>query len=51
MEGLEMPFAGQTRYNTLVIASMAERGRVMNHRVFPIARGSSAALWFCGVIG
>jgi Bacterial PH domain len=24
---------------------------VMDHKVFPIARGSSAALWFCGVIG
>jgi hypothetical protein len=23
----------------------------MDHRVFPIARGSSAARWFCGVIG
>jgi hypothetical protein len=23
----------------------------MDHNVFPIARGSSAALWFCGVIG
>ena len=25
--------------------------RTMDHKVFPIARGSSAALWFCGVIG
>jgi hypothetical protein len=23
----------------------------MDHQVFPIARGSSAALWFCGVLG
>jgi hypothetical protein len=23
----------------------------MNPQVFPIARGSSASLWFCGVIG
>ena len=23
----------------------------MDHKVFPIARGSSASLWFCGVIG
>jgi len=33
------------------MASKAERGCVMDHKVFPIARGSSAALWFCGVIG
>ncbi len=25
--------------------------QIMDHKVFPIARGSAAALWFCGVIG
>src|SRR5262249_50375264 len=27
------------------------RSRAMDHQVFPIARGSSAGLWFCGVLG
>jgi hypothetical protein len=34
-----------------VVASVIDWGWLMDQRVFPIARGSSAALWFCGLIG
>jgi hypothetical protein len=30
---------------------MTEESRILNGRVFPIARGSPAARWFCGLIG
>jgi Bacterial PH domain len=33
------------------MARASGKSRVMDHEVFPIARGSSAARWLCGVIG
>ena len=48
---LAMPCApGQNEADIASVVLVLWSG-VMDHEVFPIARGSSAPLWFCGVIG